>query len=89
MQPEAHTSVAKSSARSAHQRLMLLMAIGWPMGARLQLDSQGCGHVRPMMAGSGLSPLTMRVARWGCSSRLWKMYQGMSTVDGQWSGRER
>ena len=72
-------SSARSSARSAHQRLMLLMAMGCPMGARLQLLSQGCGQVRPMMAGSGLSRLTMRVARCGCSSRPWKMYQGMST----------
>ena len=68
-QPDAHGRSARSSARSAHQRLMLLMAMGCPIGARLQLVSQGCGQVRPMMAGSGLSPLTIRVARWGCSSR--------------------
>ena len=52
---------------------MLLMAMGWPIGARVQLVSQGCGQVRPMMAGSGLSRLTMVVARCGCSSSPWKM----------------
>ena len=71
--PPEQFSSTRPSARSAAQRLMLLMAMGSPEGASVQLLSQGCGQVRPMMAGSGLSRLTMVVARLACSSRLWKM----------------